>query len=165
MLGDCGKPDSVWNQGVVRHEGSYARVGDIWRPIMNHLPLSAGVTSLSVYSNHDVVVKVPVTEVERIVRVRPWATYRGIRFILSRVYGTDGNLVWRDVPIGEPEYTVALILEMGDPSAKRVSSWKAFKAHHDLWAVRGKVLLSEIEDYTEQITEFEMPPIRNGVTL
>lgn len=159
------RPDGAWEKGVVRHEGAYARIAGAWAPTPNLVPLNAGVSSLAIYSTDDVVVSVPVTEVERIVGVEPRCTYRGVPFTLSRVYNPAGDLVWGNVPQGSAEFSASLILDSGTPHLKRVTSWRAFTFDHVMWYAHGVAPLSKIENYEERITEIDMPPIRNGVTL
>ncbi|MBB2975738.1 hypothetical protein FHX49_001305 [Microbacterium endophyticum] len=105
---------------------------------------------------------VPLSEVERMVKLRPWVSFRGARLSVERVYDGEGRMVWHPVQFGDPAYFASLLYVGPDTagvSIAVVAEWPEFFGSDANYGggVRGKVRLDRVEDYSEEFSEILIP--------
>lgn len=151
-----GEPSGLpprWRTGVVHHTGAYALIRGRWRPTRT-VPKAPETRTVKVYADDPDggVVEEPVQDIEQLVRVRPFCVYRDLPFELSRVLDASDRLVWHDVPWGAESYRVQLLLDFSHPQWRRAAGWDGFEADRAMGFVVGRVPLTDIRDYSEEIT-------------
>ncbi len=157
--------DPAWGSGLVRCSQSYARVGGVWFATRN-VPKAIEDCTVKVLSAHsaswDDFELVPLSEVERMVKLRSWASFRGARLTVERVWDGEGRMVWHPVRLGNPAYFASLLYVGPDTagvSIAEVAEWPEFLGSDANYGggVRGKVRLDRVEDYSEEFSEILIP--------